>query len=200
VSRSRNISRFLLAGPGNGVWGRDCNCHNWAHPTNHCPLRARSVVAALHIDGGAFPQVRKLSLVELGTHVEVAMVVKHIHCSERTMVAALLGHLTTEMLLFLDRGFFSYELWRQLDSTGVKLLARVVKNLILRPIRDLSDGSHLARIYQSPYDREKDRDGIPENPLLLCRKSAISSPFCGPCETGVVRFHEPGSQADAAGA
>jgi hypothetical protein len=47
-----------------------------------------------------------------------------------------------------------------LDSTGVKLLARVVKNLILRPIRNLSDGSYLAKIYKSAYDREKDRDGI----------------------------------------
>jgi hypothetical protein len=109
---------------------------------------------------GAFPQVRKLSLVELGTHVEVAMLVKHIHCGERTMVAALLRHLSAEMLLLLDRGFFSYELWQQLDSTGVKLLARVVKNLILRPIRDLSDGSYLAKVYKSAYDREKDRDGI----------------------------------------
>jgi len=109
---------------------------------------------------GAFPQVRKLSLVELGTHVEVAMVVKHIHCGERTMVAALLRHLTTEMLLLLDRGFFSYELWRQLDSMGVKLLARVVKNLILRPIRTLADGSYLAKVYKSSYDRQKDRDGL----------------------------------------
>ena len=109
---------------------------------------------------GAFPQVRKLSLVELGTHVEVAMLVKHIHCGERTMVAALLRHLSAEMLLLLDRGFFSYELWQQLDATGVKLLARVVKNLILRPIRDLSDGSYLAKIYKNAYDREKDRDGI----------------------------------------
>lgn len=109
---------------------------------------------------GAFPQVRKLSLVELGTHVELAMVVKHIHCGERTMIAALLRHLTVEMLLLLDRGFFSYELWRRLDSTGVKLLARLVKNMILRPIRDLSDGSYVAKIYKSAYDREKDRDGI----------------------------------------
>jgi Insertion element 4 transposase N-terminal/Transposase DDE domain len=109
---------------------------------------------------GAFPQIRKLSLVELGTHVEVAMLVKHIHCGERTMVTALLRHLSAEMLLLLDRGFFSYELWQQLDSTGVKLLARVVKNLILRPIRDLSDGSYLAKIYRSASDREKDRDGI----------------------------------------
>jgi hypothetical protein len=109
---------------------------------------------------GAFPQVRKLSLVELGTHVEVAMLVKHIHCGERTMVAALLRHLSAEMLLLLDRGFFSYELWRQLDATGVKLLARVVKNLILRPICNLSDGSYLAKIYKGACDREEDRDGI----------------------------------------
>jgi hypothetical protein len=109
---------------------------------------------------GAFPQIRKLSLVELGTHVEVAIAVKHIRCGERTMVAALLRHLSTEMLLLLDRGFFSYELWRELESRGVKLLARVVKNMILRPIRDLSDGSYMAKVYKGAYDREKDRDGI----------------------------------------
>ena len=82
---------------------------------------------------GAFPQVRKLSLVELGTHVEIGLVLKHVHCGERAMVAALLRHLTPEMLLLLDQGFFSYELWQQLNATGVKLLARVVKSLILRP-------------------------------------------------------------------
>jgi hypothetical protein len=109
---------------------------------------------------GAFPQVRKLSLVELGTHVEVAMLLKHIHCGERTMVAALLRHLSAEMLLLLDQGFFSYELWRQLVATEVKLLARVVKTLILRPIRTLADGSYLAKVYKSAYDRQKDRDGI----------------------------------------
>ncbi len=109
---------------------------------------------------GAFPQVRKLSLVELGTHVEVGMVIKHVHCGERTMVGALLRYLSPEMLLLLDRGFFSYELWQQLDSMGVKLLARVVKNLILRPIRYLSDGSYLAKVYKNAYNRDKDRDGV----------------------------------------
>jgi hypothetical protein len=47
-----------------------------------------------------------------------------------------------------------------LQSTGVKLLARVVKNMILRPIRNLSDGSYLAKVYKSAYDRDKDRDGV----------------------------------------
>ncbi len=76
---------------------------------------------------GAFPQVRKLSVVELGTHVEVAMVVKHIHCGERTMVAALLRHLPAEMLLLLDRGFFSK------DRDGV--LVRVIRYTLNDPQR-----------------------------------------------------------------
>jgi len=109
---------------------------------------------------GAFPQVKKLSLVELGTHIEVAFIVKDCRCGERAMVEALLRHLGPEMLLLLDQGFYSYELWRKLTATGVKLLARVVKSMVLRPIRTLADGSHLAKVYKSDYDRRKDRDGI----------------------------------------
>jgi hypothetical protein len=109
---------------------------------------------------GAFPQVKKLSLVELGTHVEVAFLVKHGHGGERAMVEGLLRHLTPEMLLLLDQGSYSYEQWRKLTATGVKLLARVVKSMVLRPIRTLSDGSYLAKVYKNDYDRQKDRDGI----------------------------------------
>src|SRR5512135_1394373 len=110
--------------------------------------------------GGACPQVRKLSLVELGTHVEVALVVRSSSHGEQSMIAGLFRHLTSEMLLLWDRGFFSYELWQQLTTRAVKVLARVKSGLILRPIRHLSDGSYLAKIYRSPSDREKDRDGI----------------------------------------
>jgi hypothetical protein len=109
---------------------------------------------------GAFPQVRKLSLVELGTHVEVAFVVKPCHSDERAMVAGLLRHLGPGMLLLLDRAFFGYDRWRQLEARGVKLLARVVKSMILRPVRVLADGSYLAKVYRSPSDRQKDRDGV----------------------------------------
>jgi hypothetical protein len=108
---------------------------------------------------GAFPQIRKLSLVELGTHIEVALVVESSSCGEHSMVEGLLPHLTSEMLLLLDRGFFSYEQWQRLNQK-VKVLARVTSNLILRPIRNLADGSYIAKIYKSSYDRQKDRDGI----------------------------------------
>ena len=109
---------------------------------------------------GAFPQVKKLSLVELGTHVEVAFAVKPCHSDERAMVAGLLGHLVPGMLLLLDRAFFSYERWRQLEARGVKLLARVAKSMVLRPTRELADGSYLAKVYRNPYARRVDRDGI----------------------------------------
>jgi len=109
---------------------------------------------------GAFPQVKKLSLVELGTHAEVAFVVRPCHSDERAMVAGLLRHLTPGMLLLLDRAFFSDPRWRQWEGRGVKLLARVVKSLILRPIRVLADGSYLAKVYRNDSDRRKDRDGV----------------------------------------
>jgi hypothetical protein len=109
---------------------------------------------------GAFPQLRKVSLVELGTHVEVAMAMGGWHDSEQKLVGQLFAKIPADALLIEDRGFFSYEHWKTLDSQGVKLLLRVKGNMILRPIQRLPDGSYLAKIYPSPYARDKDRDGI----------------------------------------
>ena len=109
---------------------------------------------------GAFPQVRKLSLVELGPHVELDFVVRSIAHGEQSMVGGLLRHLTAEMLLLWDRNFFGYGLWGEVTSRGAMILARVKSNLILEPIRHLADGSYLARIYRTPEDRRKERGGM----------------------------------------
>jgi hypothetical protein len=109
---------------------------------------------------GAFPQIRKLSLVELGTHAELGLVLRPHRCNERAMVAGLLGLLGPEMLLLLDKGFFSYELWRELGTRGVKVLARVTTQMILTPIHQLADGSYLAKVYKGDSNRRRDRDGI----------------------------------------
>jgi hypothetical protein len=109
---------------------------------------------------GAFPQLRKVSLVELGTHVEVAFVAKPITTGEQATISALLKHMPGDGLLLWDRGFFSYELWKTAVSRPIRILARVKSNLILRPIKPLSDGSYLAKIYPNARDREKDRNGI----------------------------------------
>jgi hypothetical protein len=109
---------------------------------------------------GAFPQVRKLSLVEVGTHIEFALCTGGYRTAEQTLFAQLLPHLQAGMLLLCDRGFFSYELWNSLLSRGVDVLARVTKNMVLESIRQLSDGSYLAKIYRNDRDRKKDRRGI----------------------------------------
>jgi hypothetical protein len=108
----------------------------------------------------AFPQVRKVSLVELGTHVEVAMAIGGWHDSEQALVEQLWDKIPADALLIEDRGFFSYKAWKTLDSQGKKLLIRAKSNMILTPSQRLPDGSYLAKIYPSPYARNKDRDGI----------------------------------------
>ena len=109
---------------------------------------------------GAFPQVRKLSLVEVGTHVEFALCTGSYRTGERTLFPQLLPHLQPGMLLLCDRGFFSYKLWKSVVSQGVHLLARLSKGMVLKPIKRLSDGSYLAKIYASSHDRKNDRHGI----------------------------------------
>jgi len=109
---------------------------------------------------GAFPQAHKLSLVEVGTHVETAIQIGPCTMSEQAMFPGLLPYMTPDMLLLLDRGFFGYELWESVNSRGIKVLARVKAGLILRSIQHLDDGSYLAKIYPSDYDRKKDRKGI----------------------------------------
>src|SRR5262249_50933607 len=109
---------------------------------------------------GAFPQVRKLSLVELGTHAELAFVLKPCRRSESSMLAGLLRHVRPGMLLVCDRNFFSYPLWPQLARRGAQLLCRVKCHLVLQPLASLADGSYLAKIYPDAAARAQDRDGI----------------------------------------
>jgi hypothetical protein len=109
---------------------------------------------------GAFPQVRKLGLVELGTHAELAFVLKPCGRGEASMMAGLLRHLRPGMLLLCDRNFFSYALWRRLRRRGAQVLFRVRSHLVLRPRRRLADGSYLARIYPSAAARQRGRDGL----------------------------------------
>jgi len=109
---------------------------------------------------GAFPQLRKVSLVELGTHIETALVLKPCRRSEAVTVPALLKRLPPDALLLVDRGFFSYSLWKAAISRDFKLLARVPHNTVLKPLKTFRDGSFLAKIYPSAKARRHDEQGI----------------------------------------
>lgn len=107
----------------------------------------------------AFPQIRKVSLMEIGTRVEFAFVYGGWSQSERTLVEQLWDSIPEDSLLYEDRGFFSYKHWKTLEKR-CKLLVRINKAMILTPVENLSDGSYLAYIYPSTWYRDRDRQGI----------------------------------------
>lgn len=109
---------------------------------------------------GAFPQVGKLSLVEVGTHIELAITIRPLSRGEASLAPRLFGHLTPEMLLLMDAGFYGYPLLKRVFATGAQVLARVPGTPRLDRRVELADGSYLARIYPSPNDRLRDRHGI----------------------------------------
>lgn len=108
---------------------------------------------------GAFPQVRKVSLVELGTHIETAITIGGWSDSEQELARALWDHVPVDALLLEDRGFYSYEAWKALHLR-VKLLVRIKSHMVLKPWRRLADGSYLAKIYPASYYRGRDQHGI----------------------------------------
>ena len=110
----------------------------------------------------AFPQVRKVSLVEVGTHAEVAFVVRPVNAKggEPGVVPALLRHVGAGMLLLLDAGFYGFHLWQRAVATRAGVLLRLSGTLKLPVLRRLPDGSYLSKVYAGGYAREKDRDGL----------------------------------------
>jgi hypothetical protein len=107
---------------------------------------------------GAFPQVHKLSLVELGSRAELAFLVKPCQRNEAVIAWGLRRHVGPGMLLLADREFFRFPLWQAFVTRGCHLLWRGKANLVLEPIEVLSDGSYLAKIYPRP--RDHDRRGL----------------------------------------
>jgi len=108
----------------------------------------------------AFPQARVLALCEVGTHVLWRTLTKPYRRGEVTMAPSLLRFLQENMLLLWDRNFLSYDLVQQVRQRGAHLVARIKKNLVFQPLRRLSDGSYLAKLYPSPRHRDRDQGGI----------------------------------------
>ena len=107
-------------------------------PANEAAVAA---VAASSNSTSASPQGR---LVELITHVEVAMAVGGYHDSEQKLVEQLWDHLPPDALLWKIAAFSATHIGKNW-TRGTKLLIGLKDNLILRSIQRLPDGSFLAR-------------------------------------------------------
>jgi hypothetical protein len=108
----------------------------------------------------AFPQVRVLSLCEVGTHILWKSLLKPGRRSEVVMAGYLLRFLEEGTLLLWDRNFLAYAHVEQVLARQAHLLARIKKNLVFTPLRRLRDGSFLARLYPSARHRQRDEGGI----------------------------------------
>ena len=93
-----------------------------------------------------FPQVQVLGLGECGTHAVVAAQIGTLGVGERELAAGLLEAMGPGMLVIADRGFFSFEFWRDCLLTGADLLFRVPSGLKLPVLQALPDGSYLSEI------------------------------------------------------
>ena len=82
------------------------------------------------------------------------------HDSEVALSKDIILRLEKGMLCMADRNFFSYNMWQLAVSTGADQLWRIKKNLILKPIEVLEDGSFLSKVYPSAKDRREDTNGI----------------------------------------
>lgn len=97
----------------------------------------------------AFPQVRVVGLIELGTHAIFDAEIDGRNVSEVNLAHCLVTRLEADTLNIADRGFYSFALWRKASETGADLLWRMKSTAVLEPIETLPDGSYLSHIYSS---------------------------------------------------
>jgi hypothetical protein len=103
----------------------------------------------------AFPQVKGVYLVECGTHAIVDAGFWPYHTSERVGGFRLLRAVKPGMLLMWDRGFHDYDMLMQTRKRGAHVLSRLPAHVKPRAIQSLADGSYLAYLYPSDYQRRK---------------------------------------------
>jgi hypothetical protein len=110
-----------------------------------------------------------VGLSECGSHALVAAAPGTIYQGERELARQLRDRISPDMLIIADRGFHSYELWREFLATGAALLSRAWSTITLEPISVLEDGSYLAEISNKSSRSSATRiplSSVPANPHL----------------------------------
>jgi hypothetical protein len=95
---------------------------------------------------GHYPQARLVALAACGTRALIGAAAGPLAAGERSLAAGLVAGLGPGMLLLADRGFYGWKLWHAAAGTGAHLLWRVQSSVRLPAVRELPDGSWLARI------------------------------------------------------
>jgi len=119
------------------------NARDFGYPSS-------SAITAGH---AGYPQARCAVLIECATHAILGAKIGAFSDGERGLAAALLPRLESGMLCMADRGFNSFDQWRQATATGAQLLWRCGSTWKMPVQRVLDDGSFLSVIRPSNVPR-----------------------------------------------
>ena len=78
-----------------------------------------------------------------------------LHVSERTGGFRMLRSVDAEMLVMWDRGFHDYDMIKGVRQRGAHVLGRLPSHVKPTRVSALADGSYLAYLYPSEYQRRK---------------------------------------------
>jgi|SRR5215207_8103218 len=109
----------------------------------------------------AYPRLRGVGLVEVGTHVLFGAALGSYATGEITLAKEVVPHLGSGMLCLADRYFPGYALWKQTVETGAELVWRVRENIRFPVEERLPDGSFLSRFYPKWNHGRPQGEGIP---------------------------------------
>jgi hypothetical protein len=96
-----------------------------------------------------FPQIRMVGLAECGTHAIVAAAFDSWRVYERDLLDRIVDMFDDDMLVLADRGFFSYDLWKDLtvtSPTGAELVWRISDHIEVPVLEWLPDGSYRSEL------------------------------------------------------
>lgn len=112
-----------------------------------------------HRDGqSVYPQIRIVGLAECGTHAIVAASMDSWRTYERELAVDLLPQVRRDMLVIADRGFYSYDFWKEAAATGAALLWRVTKSMRLPVLESLPDGSYRSELLPKQLKTDLNRN------------------------------------------
>lgn len=96
-----------------------------------------------------YPAMQAVLLTECGTRVPLAAATGGEHDAEAALFDKLRPKLAKDMLLLLDRHYYSFERWKDCKERCGALLWRIRSNIKPRLIRSLPDGSALVELRPS---------------------------------------------------
>jgi hypothetical protein len=106
-----------------------------------------------HSSGGkgdsAFPVLRVVGLGECGTHAIISAALGTWRTGEQTLVPQLLPDIEPDMLILMDRGFYSYKLHQAITERGAAVVFRGSTTLVLPVLESYPDGSYRSVLLDS---------------------------------------------------